>query len=197
MANVQKLFEHLEERPCKAGQVIVREGDPGDYYYIIRSGRCRVVRVANGLEIRLGTLQEPNSFGDEALVSDKPRNATVIMETDGVLLRLSKDNFQSLMQAPLVQRVTLNIARRAVAEGKAVLIDVRMEEEFAQNRLLHAINIPLFMLHLRAQTLNKGLKYVVYCDAGKRSESAAFLLTRNGFDAYVLDDAGTALAESG
>jgi len=48
MANVQKLFEVLEELPCQAGQVVIREGDPGDFYYIIRSGRCRVVRTVRG-----------------------------------------------------------------------------------------------------------------------------------------------------
>jgi CRP-like cAMP-binding protein len=197
MANVQRLFEQLEERHCRASEVIIREGDPGDYYYIIRTGSCRVVRQVQGLKIRLATLQAPSAFGDEALVSDRPRNATVIMETDGVLLRLSKADFQSLMQAPLVRRVGLVQAQRAVAEGKVVLIDVRMEEELAAGHLSQAVHIPLYLLHLRAQTLNKGSKYVAYCDTGKRSETAAFLLTRKGFDAYVLEDAAAALAEAG
>jgi CRP-like cAMP-binding protein len=197
MAHVQKLFEQLEERHCRVDEMIIREGEPGDYYYIIRAGSCRVVRQVQGLEIRLATLQAPGAFGDEALVSDRPRNATVIMDTDGVLLRLSKAAFQDLMQAPLVRRIGFGHAQRAAAEGKAVLIDVRMDEELATGRLSQAVHIPLYMLHLRARTLSKAVKYVTYCDTGKRSEAAAFLLTRRGFDACALEDPSAALAEAG
>lgn len=194
MANVQRLFENLEEFHCKTGDTIIQEGDPGDYYYIIREGHCKVVRQVGGREIRIGQLKETEAFGDEALVSEKPRNATVVMETNGTLMRLSKTHFQKLMHAPLVKRVNLDVVHKAVEEGKAMLIDVRMEEEFTQCRLPHAISIPLFVLYLKTQTLNRGLKYVVYCDSGSRSEAAAFLLTRRGFDAYVLDNVPRELA---
>ncbi len=194
MASVQRLFEALEEVPAKAGDVIVKEGEPGDFYYILRSGKCKVVREVGGRELRMGALEAPQGFGDEALVSNKPRNATVVMESDGLLLRLSKADFQELLHAPLVKKVKLAVAESAIAEKKAMLLDVRMEEEFTQNRLPHAINIPLFLLHLKLLGLNKGFKYVVYCDTGQRSEAASFILTRNGFDSYVLEDAQAALA---
>ncbi len=194
LASVQRLFEALEEVPAKTDDVIVREGEPGDYYYILRSGSCKVVREVGGRQVKMGALQAPQGFGDEALVSNKPRNATVIMETDGLLLRLSKADFLELMQVPLIKKVKLSAAQPAVSGKKAMLIDVRMEEEFARNRLPHAINIPLFLLHLKLQGLNKGFKYVVYCDTGKRSEAAAFILTRHGFDSYVLEDAPAALS---
>ena len=194
MASVQRLFEALEEIPVKADDVIVREGETGDFYYIIRSGCCRVVREASDRQVRIGSLEAPQGFGDEALVSNKPRNATVIMETDGTLLRLFKSDFQELLQVPLVRKIKLVTAQSAIAEKKAILIDVRMEEEFARNRLPHAINIPLFLLHLKLKSMNKGFKYVLYCDTGHRSEAAAFILTRHGFDSYVLNDAPEALA---
>jgi len=193
MTSVQRLFENLEEMPVKAGDVIVREGEPGDYYYMIRAGSCKVVRNVAGREVRIGALAAPQGFGDEALVSNNPRNATVVMESDGMLLRLSKADFQELLQAPLLKKVKMEVVKGPVAEGKAMLIDVRMEEEFSQNRLAHAINIPLFLLHLKLQSLNRGFKYVVYCDTGQRSEAASFIMTRHGFDCYVLEDAATAL----
>jgi len=127
-------------------------------------------------------------------VADKPRNATVAMETDGMLMRLSRANFTELMHMPLIKRINLNNAMRGVNEGKAVLIDVRMEEEFTAGRLPHALNVPVFLLYLKTQSLNKAFKYIVYCDSSARSEAAAFILTRRGFDSYVLKDAARALA---
>jgi CRP-like cAMP-binding protein len=194
MANVQQLFEELQEFPAKAGEVIIREGEPGDYYYIIHKGKCRVVRKFGGREIKLGVLEESDAFGDEALVSDKPRNATVVMETDGMLMRLSKANFQELIHTPLVKRIDLENAMRTVTEGKALLIDVRMEEEFIANRLPHALNIPAFLLYLKTQSLNRRLKYIVYCETGDCSAAAAFILTCRGFDSYVLKEPAQALA---
>ena len=194
MANVQQLFEELQEFPSKAGEVIIREGEPGDYYYIIRQGRCRVTRNVGGREIKLGTLQEADAFGDEALVSEKPRNATVRMETEGTLMRLSKENFQELMHVPLVKRIDLEKAMQAVNEGKALLIDVRMAEEFTASRLPQALNIPVFLLYLKIKSLNRKFKYILYCDTGDRSEAAAFILTRRGFDSYVLEQPARALA---
>lgn len=196
MANVQQLFEAMEEVPAKAGQIVLREGEPGDYFYLIRSGACRVLRQVNGRIIELGTLAAEDAFGDEALVSDKPRNATIMMKEDGVLMRLSKENFTRLMQAPLLKRVSMGSTQQAIRSGKALLIDVRMEEEFTDNRLPEALNIPLFLLHIKLQSLNKGLKYVLYCDGGGRSEAGAFLMTRKGFDAYVLAEPGKHLSES-
>jgi CRP-like cAMP-binding protein len=194
MANVQKLFEVLQEHPAQAGDDIIREGDqPGDYYYIIRKGKCSVTRNVAGRRIKLGTLGEADSFGDEALVADRPRNATVTMETDGLLMRLPKTEFTELMHAPLVRRIDLKHALQAVNDGKALLIDVRTEKEFTANRLPQAINIPVFLLYLKSEKLRKSLKYIVYCDTGNRSEAAAFILTRRGFGSYVLNDPDRAL----
>jgi len=194
MTSVQRLFDALEEVPAKDGDIIIKEGEPGDFYYIIRSGSCKVVREVGGRQVQMGRLEAPQGFGDEALVSNKPRNATVVMDGDGLLLKLSKADFQELLHAPLVKKVKMTVAQPAITEKKAMLLDVRLEEEFAQNRLDHAINIPLFLLHLKLQSLNKGFKYVVYCDTGQRSEAAAFIMTRHGFDSYVLEDAPNALS---
>lgn len=196
MAHVQKLFENLEEFPCAAGETIITEGEPGDYFYLIRSGVCKVMRNAGDRQIELGKLGVSDAFGDEALVSAKPRNASVVMETPGVLMRLSKKDFEQLMHEPLVKKVKLNAAKTAMDKGKALLIDVRMEEEFAENRISDALNIPLFLLHLKAQTLSKHLKYILYCDTGRRSEAAAFVLTRYGFEVYILEDAAAILSGS-
>ena len=194
MSNVQALFDKFEEVLVKAGQVIVREGEQGNYFYLVRKGRCKVVRQSGELEVQLNHLKEGDGFGDEALVSDRPRRATVVMETDGILRRLNKANFQYLMKAPLLKRVEYEEARKWLEGGHCMLIDVRMEDEFAESHLRGAINIPVYLLYLKSQGLSKGLRYVFYCDTGKRGEAAAFMMTQKGFRCFVLNRARDLLA---
>ena len=74
---------------------MIRQGDEGDYFYIIREGTCSVTRLASGnaWDVPLAELSTGDCFGEDALVSDGTRNATVTMLTDGVLMRLSKQQF--------------------------------------------------------------------------------------------------------
>lgn len=194
MANVQQLFQRFKEAPYERDEIVVREGEPGDHYFIIRSGSCRVTRQVEGREILLGHMHPPEGFGEQALISDQPRAATVVMETPGVLMSLSKKDFFALMQAPLQKRIGLAKALNLVWENHGRLIDVRSEAEFARGHLAEARNIPLYLLYLKSATFVSTRHYIVYCDSGSRSEAAAFLLTQRGFNAYVLEGAAEALA---
>jgi CRP-like cAMP-binding protein len=98
--------------PAKRGETIIQQGDPGDYYYLIESGRCKVSRLVAGSPVQLAELKEGDAFGEEALVADTVRNATVVMNTDGMLLRLSKQDFNDLLRAPLLQKVAGEEAER-------------------------------------------------------------------------------------
>ncbi len=184
--NIEKLFERFEPVEVSAGDQVIRFGDPGDYFYIIQSGQCEVARPTNAGPVKLAVLKELDSFGEDALVSEEPRNADVTMLTDGLLLRLSKADFVQLLKAPLVRRVTLAEAGALVRKQGALKIDVRTEQEFQHNGIPGAVNIPLFMIRLKAKKLPMGRKYVLYCDTGVRSEAAAFVLANRGFDVYVL-----------
>jgi rhodanese-related sulfurtransferase len=185
-ANIQAMFMRLEEMPVAAGQIILQQGDEGDYYYIIRRGTCRVTRRSTaGAVTTLAHLAAGDAFGEEALVSESKRNATVTMETDGLLMRLSKRDFEELLKAPILNHVTLETAKAMVKEG-AVLLDVRLESEYKNGGIKGSQNIPLFMLRLKAETLDSGVKYICYCDTGRRSSAAAYLLSERGFDSFVL-----------
>ncbi|MBU0498540.1 MAG: cyclic nucleotide-binding domain-containing protein [Gammaproteobacteria bacterium] len=181
--NVQRLAERMEPLSLRAGETVVRQNDPGDYYYVIREGRCRV--QCNGVEV--GTLDPLDAFGEEALLSGSPRNATVEMLTDGLLMRLSRENFNAILIQPLVKRVSLAEAKALALHG-AILIDVRTRQEFKEQRLVRSINIPLFVLRDKLKKLNPDKTYIVYCDTGTRSSAATFLLNQAGYDAFLLDD---------
>ncbi|MCP5444139.1 MAG: cyclic nucleotide-binding domain-containing protein [Chromatiaceae bacterium] len=184
-ANIQSLFSRLVEIKVKAGDKIIEYGKPGDYYYMIKEGRCKVFRPVGNGENKLAELQRCDGFGEEALISDSPRNATVTMLTDGRLMRLSKADFIELLEEPMLNWVDAQTAADLIAEG-AIRVDTRLESEFRKSALPGAINIPLHQLRKQAGSMNRLQKFVLYCDTGQRSSAGAFLLGQLGFEAYVL-----------
>ncbi len=71
------------------------------------NGKCVVTRETplNRDGIKLAELGVGDTFGEEALIAEAKRNATVTMITDGVLMRLNKKDFRELMNEPLLQWV--------------------------------------------------------------------------------------------
>jgi len=186
-ANIQAIFMRLERVPCKSGEVIIKQGDDGDYFYIIVSGKCIVTRETplNRDGIKLAELGVGDTFGEEALIAEAKRNATVTMTTDGVLMRLNKQDFRELMNEPLLQWVSNDQAREIIAKGGRWL-DVRLPSEHQNLSIEGALNIPLYFIRLKLSALDRNTPYVVYCDTGRRSSAAAYILVERGFDAYVL-----------
>ena len=185
-ANIQAMFMRMQDVPMRAGEVVIKQGDDGDYYYIIKSGKAKVTRASKtGSELPLATLKDGDAFGEEALLSEAKRNATITMETDGTLMRLSKEDFNALLKEPMLNWVSSETAQELVGKG-AQWLDVRLESEHANTGLENSVNIPLFMLRLKADSLDVNTPYILYCDTGRRSSAAAFLLSERGFQAYVL-----------
>ena len=184
--NIQAMFMRMQEVPMRAGEVVVRQGDDGDYYYIIKAGKAKVIRAAKtGAELTLATLKDGDAFGEEALLSEAKRNATVTMATDGTLMRLAKEDFNALLKEPMLNWVTESDADALIKAG-AKWLDVRLESEHANTGIKGSINIPLFMLRLKADSLDVNSRYIIYCDTGRRSSAAAFLLSERGFQVSVL-----------
>ena len=184
--NIQAMFMKMEEISVSSGERVVNQGDEGDFYYIIRKGSAEVTRDSKGGgQITLATLNVGMAFGEEALVSGSARNASVTMESEGSLMRLSAKDFEELLKEPMLNTVSMETAKGLV-DGGAKFLDVRLEEEFSNNGLDNSINIPLFMLRLEADSLDKKTSYVVYCDTGRKSSAAAFLLSERGFETYVV-----------
>jgi len=186
-ANIQAMFMRMQEVPVRAGETIIKQGDDGDYYYIIKSGKCKVTRISKtNTQLTLATLGDGDAFGEEALLSEAKRNANIVMMTDGVLMRLSKEDFVELLKEPMLSWVTREEADKMVGEGGAQWIDVRLESEHQNNGIQGSLNIPLFMLRMKADRLDPGKQYILYCDTGRRSSAAAFLLSERGLRASCL-----------
>ncbi len=186
-ANIQTMFMAMQSVGFNKGDTVIKQGEAGDYFYIISKGKCQVFReTPNKPEgVRLAILSEGDSFGEEALISSAKRNATIRMATDGTLMRLSKDDFETLLKEPLMKTVNLDEAKKMIAKG-AKLLDVRLPNEFEKWNIKGSINIPLYFLRNKIDTLKESQRYIVACDTGRRSSSAGYILSERGFDAYVL-----------
>jgi rhodanese-related sulfurtransferase len=186
-ANIEEMFRRMSAIAVKAGQTIITQGAEGDYYYLIEEGTAEVNRTSAGsMPVVLAELHAGDAFGEEALVSDNKRNATVIMKTDGRLLRLNKTDFIELLKAPLINQLTFPAAQQLVQNG-AIWMDVRFPSEYKFDHIPGAVNVPLNELRNRINELDKGKQYIVYCQTGRRSSAAAFILAQHGFQAQVLE----------
>jgi CRP-like cAMP-binding protein len=188
-ANIQAMFMRMETAVYKPGDIVIQQDDPGDYFYIIKEGRCLVTRAtpANPKGVKLATLSVGDSFGEEALISDSKRNATVTMLSDGHLMRLNKDDFNSLLNEPLLNWVSYAEAKQ-ITQSNGLWLDVRLPAEYKAKHIKGAINIPLIFLRMKANSLDTSKKYVIYCDTGRRSSAASFLLNEKDISSYVLTD---------
>jgi CRP-like cAMP-binding protein len=186
-ANIQAIFMRMQRINYRAGDVVIKQGAEGDFFYVVVAGKCIVMRETplNKEGIKLAELGPGDSFGEEALIAEAKRNATVTMASDGTLMRLGKNDFQTLLNEPLLQWVDQQTAREIVAGGGKWL-DVRLPSEFQNFRIDDAVNIPLYFIRLKINALDKNIQYVVCCDTGRRSSAAAYILSERGFEAYVL-----------
>ncbi len=186
-ANIQTIFMRLQPVNYKAGDIVIKQDDEGDYFYVISQGRCTVTRETplNKEGLKLADLVVGSTFGEEALISEAKRNATITMQTDGILMRLGKDDFQALLKEPMLEWVDHNEADKVVADGGQWL-DVRLPSEFEASHKDGAVNVPLYILRLQFNMLDPETPYVVYCDTGRRSSAATFVLNLKGFKAVVL-----------
>jgi CRP-like cAMP-binding protein len=189
-SNLQAIFMRMRRVTYRAGDVVIKQGDEGDYFYAIATGSCAVTREtpANREGIRLAVLGPGDTFGEEALISESKRGATVTMLTDGSLACLGKDDFNTLLNEPMLDRIDFDKANELIAGGAARWLDVRLQSEFDTEHLSGAINVPLCFLRLKLTQLDSKLRYVVVCDTGRRSSAGAFILKERGFDASVLKD---------
>ncbi len=187
-SNLQAIFMRMRRVSYRAGHVVIKQGDEGDYFYAISSGSCEVTREAPITRniIKLAVLGPGDTFGEEALISESKRSATVTMLTDGSLACLAKDDFNTLLNEPMLERVDFDAANKLVAGGGACWLDVRLPPEFETGHLPGATNLPLCFLRLKLTQLDPKLQYVVVCDTGRRSSAGAFILKERGFEVSVL-----------
>lgn len=111
-----------EKADFKAGETILREGDPGDAFYIIRDGTVRVMKDAAHIE----TLQPGDPFGEMSFIDKKPRSATLIAHSDVSVIWIPADQLDKLLQmdkelAYKIHRSIITLLSRRLREANETL----------------------------------------------------------------------------
>src|SRR3954447_5453660 len=89
----------LQEEHYEFGEVIVKQGDPANSFYILTRGRARALKIKpDGEEIPLGSLKPGDSFGGAALAEGGTRNASVRCSTAVDVLRIDRNDFLQLTE---------------------------------------------------------------------------------------------------
>jgi CRP-like cAMP-binding protein len=97
MSELDELIAHLRMIRVQKGYEIICQGNPGDAFYLIASGRVSVWTREGGKQKKIAELQTNDFFGEMALMSNEPRNATVIAEMVTELFVLQKNDFDKIL----------------------------------------------------------------------------------------------------
>lgn len=187
-ANIQRVMMSVEQVDMEKGEQIIRQGEPGDYFYMLVRGRVSVTRqeLDGKTAKELAQLGPGSAFGQEALLSDSPRNSTITLLEDGQVLRLAKKDFLELIQSPLSRHIDFDEAVARVEKG-AVWVDLRSPDDYEKDHFPGSVNVPVESLRFQVSSLAPDRHYVLYSNSGGRAAVAAFLMTDQGYDVSLLE----------
>jgi CRP-like cAMP-binding protein len=118
MATVENFARRVTRLNVRAGEVVIREGEPGDAFYLVSNGVLDVTSRDGRAE---GAMTSGDCFGEIALLRDVPRTATVTARTDSVLYSLERDTFLLAIGAhPRSAETAHGIAEARLARDQAV-----------------------------------------------------------------------------
>lgn len=184
MTQVQELFVRFEDYVPKKGQHVIREGERGEYFYVLATGTARITNKSGSVDLEIGPGQY---FGEESLIGNTLRNATVTMTSDGMLKRLTAEDFKKLLISPVLHYMDLD--KLEALDRPYKLIDVKMPIEYRVQHVAGSINVPLSRLRQTLREFDNSHVYAVPADAGSRADIAVHLLCQAGLDAVILKDA--------
>jgi CRP-like cAMP-binding protein len=95
---LKRVFDALRPVDLRAGEAVLREGEPGTAWFVIAHGATDVIRAGR----RIAQLRVGDTFGEDALLSGRPRNAAVKMAEDGRVMRLPAALFYAHLAPSLV-----------------------------------------------------------------------------------------------
>jgi CRP-like cAMP-binding protein len=101
------------EKQLRAGEVLFKEGDPGDEMYLIRAGKIKIVKDLEGSKKTLAVIGEGEFFGEMALLDKSPRSAAAIAESDAKLIIVDRDAFlSSVNKNPFIKYIIETLTTR-------------------------------------------------------------------------------------
>jgi CRP-like cAMP-binding protein/rhodanese-related sulfurtransferase len=187
-AKMYAAMEKMIEKKYATGEDIITQGEKGDFYYIIKSGRVSVLKKKKGEEEyrQIAVLSEGDAFGEEALIRDDPRNATCRAEEGTTVLALNKKDFDQIVKAAFMENIFPEEIPLETYLDDFVVIDARIPAEYEDEHIYGAINIPVEVLREKCAEFDKSKQYITYCLNDSRGMVATFLLRNRGFNSRCL-----------
>jgi CRP-like cAMP-binding protein len=109
----ERLLTSSVLKAARAGEVICREGDVGDELFIVLDGRLRVVVDCQSAPKEVASLGKGAFFGEMTVLGDARRNATVVAQTDCLLLCIGRQVLESLFpQFPGLRQILAAVGLR-------------------------------------------------------------------------------------
>ncbi|MBI5055466.1 MAG: cyclic nucleotide-binding domain-containing protein [Nitrospirae bacterium] len=177
------LSDKFVEKNYAFGEDIIREGEVGDAYYVVKSGKVAVIKKENRESPeQVAVLSEGEGFGEEALISGKRRSATCRAIEDTVVLSLSRSDFDKTVKASFLEHVFPEDITPEDLKN-IIFIDTRFQPQYEEEHIQGAINIPLEFLRKRYTELDPSKEYYTYCGMEAWGFPAAFILKSLGFKA--------------
>lgn len=144
---VVKLIPHVKTARFAAGEIVFREGDVALELYFIVEGSVQVVRESDTGDRLIAELQEGDTFGEIALISDQPRTADVRAKTDIVVCSIHKTDFEQLIkQSPAIRDASSRMVKERLddiqVKDSTLVGKAKVWEENAQ-RNLDRLSIPV------------------------------------------------------
>ena len=96
-STLAEIADQMVVHEADAGEKVLRQGDPGDLFYLIRSGMVDVVVDEKGQERKVAELRQGQYFGEASLINDEPRNASIVASEKSVFYTLGKNDFRTVL----------------------------------------------------------------------------------------------------
>ena len=95
---LKTILNAMFEKRVKAGQIVIKQGEGGDNFYVIEKGHFDVIQFdSNGSKTKMASFSDRGSFGELALLYNCPRAATVLAVSDGILWCLCRSTFKHIL----------------------------------------------------------------------------------------------------
>jgi CRP-like cAMP-binding protein len=137
-------------RTFRPGEIIFSEYEPGDVFYMIQSGRVRLIKLLGDVEKTLDILGPSDMFGEMAILENSPRSATAIAVDNVIVLEFNRQNFEILMMGnPQIAMMLLKMFAKRIFDSKRRFMILTLEEPQAK------IADVFLMLDESSQNLNR------------------------------------------
>ena len=166
-SNIQRVMMSVEQVEVASGDDLIRQGDPGDYYYMLTKGPqqwCAVTPPMARVPVS-STLGPGDAFGEEACFQTA-RNSTVSMLQDGEVLRLSKEDFLDLIHNPLLDRIDMQARRPRSIRVRSGSICAAVSNTTSRT--------------CRAQSISRSSHYVIRRPVSRRTATTSTAIPAGG-----------------